>query len=411
MMRSTILVGFGWAAGLAIAAMLSGELVVSAKGAEAPVKIGVLTDLSGFAADSGGAGVVAAVKMAVRDSGGAVLGQPIEIVQADTLNKPDSAAQTARRWFEVEGVDAIVGLPVTPVALAVQNVARSQKKILLINEGASTELTGKQCSPYTVHFADDTNALAAGTARALVQEGNKDWFFLTADFAFGHTMEEAASKVVTELGGHVVGRALHPLNATDYASPLLQAQQSSANVIALANSAGDTINTIKQAAEFGVGRDGRQKLAGLLLFISDVHSLGLPVAQGLFVTTGFYWDEDENTRAFAKRFAAEFEGRMPTKAQANAYAEVKHYLAAIAAAKTKTPEAVMEAMRKLPIDYFGHPASLREDGRVLYDVALYQVKSPVESKGPWDYYKKIRSIPASDAFLPADPQACTFLKK
>ena len=193
--------------------------------------------------------MVAAVKMAVRDSGGAVLGQPIEIVQAETSNKPDSAAQTARRWFEVEGVDVIVGLPVTPVALAVQNVARSQKKILLINEGASTELTGKQCSPYTVHFADDTNALAAGTARALVQEGNKDWFFLTADFAFGHTMEEAASKVVTELGGHVVGRALHPLNATDYASPLLQAQQSSANVIALANSAEDTIDTIKQAAE------------------------------------------------------------------------------------------------------------------------------------------------------------------
>jgi branched-chain amino acid transport system substrate-binding protein len=397
-----------WAAELGFAAVLVVAACPCARADETPVKIGVLTDLSGFAADSGGAGVVAAVKMAVRDAGGKVLGQMVEVVQADTLNKPDGAAQTARRWLEVEGVDAIVGLP---VALAVQNVARAQKKILLINEGATTELTGKQCSPFTVHFADDTNALAAGTARALVQEGGKDWFFVTADFAFGHTMEEAASRIVTGMGGHVLGHALHPLNATDYASPLLQAQQSSANVIALANSAGDTINSIKQASEFGVGRDGRQKLAGLLLFISDVHSLGLQVAQGLYVTTGFYWDEDEGTQAFAKRFAAEFNGRMPTKAQANAYAEVKHYLAAVAAATTKSPEAVMEAMRKASIDYFGHPASLREDGRVMYDVALYQVKTPAESKAPWDYYKKIRVIPAKAAFLPVDPQACAFLKK
>ena len=349
--------------------------------------------------------------MAVKDAGGEALGKKIEVVQADTLNKPDSAAQTARRWFEVEGVDAVIGLPVTPVALAVQNVARAQKRILLINEGATTELTGKQCSPYTVHFADDTNALASGTARALVQEGGKDWFFVTADFAFGHTMEDAASRVVKAMGGNVVGHALHPLNASDYASPLLQAQQSGASVIALANSAGDTINSIKQAAEFGVGRDGRQKLAGLLLFISDVHSLGLPVAQGLFVTTGYYWDEDDGTRAFAKRFAAEFNGRMPTKAQANAYAEVKHYLAAVTSAKTKSPDTVMEAMRKTPIDYFGHQAELREDGRVMYDVALYQVKTQAESKAPWDYYKKVRVIAAKDAFLPADPQACAFLKK
>ncbi|MBV9977227.1 MAG: ABC transporter substrate-binding protein [Hyphomicrobiales bacterium] len=410
-MRLAAFAEFGCAALITVAVAISGGSARVAEAAEAPVKIGVLTDLSGFAADSGGAGVVAAVKLAVKDAGGSLLGQPIELVQADTLNKPDSAAQTARRWFEAEGVDAIVGLPVTPVALAVQNVARAQKKVLLINEGASTELTGRQCSPYTVHFADDTNALAAGTARALVEEGGKSWFFVTADFAFGHTMEEAASKVVTELGGHVVGHALHPLNATDYASPLLQAQQSNADVIALANSAGDTINAIKQAAEFTVGRDGRQKLTGLLLFISDVHSLGLDVAQGLFVTTGFYWDENDEARAFAKRFAAEFEGRMPTKAQANAYAEVRHYLAAIAAAKTKAPDAVMEAMRKAPIDYFGKTASLREDGRVLYDVTLYQVKSPTESKAPWDYYKKIRSITAKDAFLPADPQACAFLRK
>ncbi|MBV9136070.1 MAG: ABC transporter substrate-binding protein [Hyphomicrobiales bacterium] len=410
-MRLAAFAEFGCAVLITVAVAISGGRAGSAEAAEAPVKIGVLTDLSGFAADSGGAGVVAAVKLAVKDAGGSLLGQPIELVQADTLNKPDSAAQTARRWFEAEGVDAIVGLPVTPVALAVQSVARAQKKVLLINEGASTELTGRQCSPYTVHFADDTNALAAGTARALVEEGGKSWFFVTADFAFGHTMEEAASKVVTELGGHVVGHALHPLNATDYASPLLQAQQSNADVIALANSAGDTINAIKQAAEFAVGRDGRQKLTGLLLFISDVHSLGLDVAQGLFVTTGFYWDENDEARAFAKRFAAEFEGRMPTKAQANAYAEVRHYLAAIAAAKTKAPDAVMEAMRKAPIDYFGKTASLREDGRVLYDVTLYQVKSPAESKAPWDYYKKIRSITAKDAFLPADPQACAFLRK
>jgi branched-chain amino acid transport system substrate-binding protein len=398
-------------AGLCRLAFLGLAIPSLALAEETPVKIGVLTDLSGFAADSGGAGVVAAVKMAVKDAGAEVLGKTIDIVQADTLNKPDGAAQTARRWFEVEGVDAIVGLPVTPVALAVQNVARAQRKILLINEGATTELTGKQCSPYTVHFADDTNALASGTARALVQEGGKGWFFVTADFAFGHTMEDAASQVVKAMGGDVVGHALHPLNATDYASPLLAAQQSSANVIALANSAGDTINSIKQAAEFGVGRDGRQKLAGLLLFISDVHSLGVPVAQGLFVTTGYYWDQDDGSRAFAKRFAAEFNGRMPTKAQANAYAEVKHYLAAVADAKTKAPDVAMAAMRKMPVDYFGRKAYLREDGRVMYDVALYQVKTPAESKAPWDYYKEMRVIAASDAFLPADPEACAFLKK
>src|SRR4051812_31328674 len=290
-----------------VAALL---LVAPALAEERAVRIGVMGDMSGFASQVGGPGAVLAARMAVQDHAGTAAGMPIEVVEADMQNKPDIAAQIARRWFDVDGVDAIADLPVTPVALAVQGIARDKKKVLLISEAATTEITGRQCSPYTAHWADDTHALAAGTARALVESGAKRWFFLTADFAFGHAMQAAASAVVTALGGEVLGAARHPLATADFSSLLLQAQQSRADVIAFANVGADLVNAIKQASEFGLTRAG-QKLTGLVMFVSDVDALGLPVAQGLYVTSSFYWDRDDATRAFARRFAALNGGRMP----------------------------------------------------------------------------------------------------
>jgi branched-chain amino acid transport system substrate-binding protein len=305
-------------------------------------------------------------------------------------------------------VDAIADLPVTPVALAVQGIARDKKKVLLISEAATTEITGRQCSPYTAHWADDTHALAAGTARALVESGAKRWFFLTADFAFGHAMQAAASAVVTALGGEVLGAARHPLATADFSSFLLQAQQSRADVIAFANVGADLVNAIKQASEFGLTRAG-QKLTGLVMFVSDVDALGLPVAQGLYVTSSFYWDRDDATRAFARRFAALNGGRMPTKAHAATYAAVRHYLAAIDAAGTKDAAAVTAQMKRMPISYFGRPARMRADGRVVYDLDLYQVKAPAEQRQPWDYYRPVRTIPADQAFLSVEQGGCPFV--
>ena len=276
-------------------------LATPAAADERVVRIGVMGDMSGFASQVGGPGAALAARMAVQDHGARAAGMTVEVVDADMQNKPDIAAQIARRWFDVEGVDAIADLPVTPVALAVQGIARDKRRVLLISEAATTELTGRQCSPYTAHWADDTHALAAGTARALVESGAKRWFFLTADFAFGHAMQAAASEVVTALGGEVLGAARHPLATADFSSFLLQAQQARADVVAFANVGADLVNAIKQASEFGLARAG-QKLTGLIMFVSDVDALGLPVAQGLYVTSGFYWDRDDETRAFARRF-------------------------------------------------------------------------------------------------------------
>src|SRR3954467_6057401 len=361
-------------------------LATPAAADERVVRIGVMGDMSGFASQVGGPGAALAARMAVQDHGARAAAMTVEVVDADMQNKPDIAAQIARRWFDVEGVDAIADLPVTPVALAVQGIARDKKRILLISEAATTELTGRQCSPYTAHWADDTHALAAGTARALVESGAKRWFFLTADFAFGHAMQAAASAVVTALGGEVLGAARHPLATADFSSFLIQAQQSRADVIAFANVGADLVNAIKQASEFGLTRAG-QKLTGLIMFVSDVDALGLPVAQGLYVTSGFYWDRDQETRTFARRFAPLSAGRMPTKAHAATYAAVRHYLTAIDAAGTKDAAAVTAQMKRMPISYFGRPARIWADGRVVYDLDLYQVKAPAEQRQPWDYYR------------------------
>ncbi len=373
------------------------------------LRIGVMGDLSGYSMEIGGPGAVLATRMAVEDHGGRAAGMKVDVIQADFLNKPDVAAQIARRWFDVENVDVITDLPNTPSALAVARLGKEREKIILVAEAATPELTTGQCSPTTVHIADDTNSLAAGTARALLERGLKSWFFLTADFGFGHQMQASAERVVRAGGGTVLGAVRHPLAASDFSSFLLQAQASKAQVIALANVGDDTTNAIKQAAEFGL-MAGTQVVAGLLMVISDIRALGLQVAKGLYVTEGFYWDANEKSRDFGRRFAARNNGKMPTKAHACNYIGVRHYLAAVDAAGTKEPKAVMAKMREMPVDYLGKPARLREDGRMIYDLDLFQVKSPQESKGPYDFYKHVRKIAAEEAFPPVNRAACAMLK-
>jgi len=392
-------------AGAALTALLSAGGALAGQNA---IKIGVMIDGSGFAQDIGGAGAVTAAEMAAADYGGKALGKPIQIISADMQNKPDVASSIARQWFDQDQVDAITDLPVSSVGLAVQQVGKEKKKVLLISAAATAELTGAQCSPTSIQWADDTEALANGTAKAIVASGGKKWFFITADFAFGAAMEGAASAVIKAAGGEVVGDVKHPLGTNDFSSYLLKAQASGANIIGLANVGLDSIATIRQAGEFGITQGGQQ-LAGFIVFISDIHSLGLKTAQGTYVTTGFYWDDNEATRAFAKRFF-EKRQRMPTKEQANTYAAVLHYLKAIDAAKTDDAEKVTAQMKAMPTDYFGRAGSIRQDGRVLYDLALYQVKKPEESKYPWDYYKKVRDITAAEAFRPLATGGCPFVK-
>lgn len=392
-------------AGTALVALLAAGSALAGQNA---IKIGVMIDGSGFAQDTGGVGAVTAAEMAAADYGGKALGKPIQIVSADMQNKPDVASSIARQWFDQDRVDAITDLPVSSVGLAVQQVGREKKKVLLISAAATTELTGAQCSPTSIQWADDTAALANGTAKAVVANGGKKWFFITADFAFGAAMEAAAGAVIKASGGEVVGDVKHPLGTNDYSSYLLKAQASGANVIGLANVGMDSIATIRQAGEFGITQAGQQ-LAGFIVFISDIHSLGLKTAQGTYVTTGYYWDDSDGTRAFAKRFF-EKRQRMPTKEQANTYAAVLHYLKAIDAAQTDEAEQVTARMKAMPTDYFGRKGSIRADGRVLYDLALYQVKKPEDSKYPWDYYRKIRDIPAAEAFRPLADGGCPFIK-
>ncbi|GGF38986.1 ABC transporter permease [Aliidongia dinghuensis] len=391
--------------GAALAALL---VAGGATAGQNAIKIGVMIDGSGFAQDTGGIGAVTAAEMAAADYGGKALGRPIQIISADMQNKPDVASSIARQWFDQDQVDTITDLPVSSVGLAVQQIAKEKHKVLLISAAATTELTGAQCSPYSIQWADDTAALANGTARAVVANGGKKWFFITADFAFGQAMETAASNVIKAAGGEVVGGVKHPLGTTDFSSYLLKAQASGANVIGLTNVGLDSIATIRQAGEFGITQSGQQ-LAGFIVFISDIHTLGLKTAQGTYVTTGFYWDDSDQTRAFAKRFF-EKRQRMPTKEQANTYAAVLHYLKALDASHSDDAEKVAAEMKAMPTDYFGRKGSIRADGRVLYDLALYQVKKPEEAKYPWDYYKKIRDIPAAEAFRPLADGGCPFVK-
>ena len=373
------------------------------------IKIGVLGDMSGMASDTGGEGVVESVRMAIADVGGTVLGKPVTVVLADTLNKPDIASGIARRWFDQEGVDVIVDLPVSSVGLAVQEVGRERKRILLNTATAAADLTGRLCSPWTVAWADDTVALARSTARAVVDLGGKGWYFVAADYAFGMSMERDASAVINKTGGRVVGSVRHPLNTNDFASFLISAQSSGADVVALANFGTDAITAIKQAHEFGL-IDAHRKMVAFALFITDVKSLGLEAAQGLILSEDFYWDDNDATRAWSKRFY-DARKQMPSRDHASAYASTMHYLRAVQAAGTTDAEAVMAKMRELPADHFGQPVHIRADGRAMLDMNVYQVKTPAQSKGPWDLYNKIGTVPANQAFGSLEEGGCPFLKQ
>ena len=377
--------------------------------ADEPVRIGVLADETGPFRDISGYGARAAVELAVEDFGGKVGRHPIEIVHADHQNKPDVGTAILRRWFDTEGVDVVTDLSISSVALAAQSLAREKHKALLITGGASSDVTGKACTPFATQWSDDTYSLAHGTGRAVVQAGGKSWFFLTVDYVFGHTMYADASKAVQDAGGTVLGNVTHPINAADFSAYLLQAQASKAQIVGLANVGPDTTNAIKQAKEFGLAAAG-QRLAGFLVFITDVDAIGLDAAAGLLVTEGFYWDQNDVARAFAKRFMAKV-GKMPSKEQAAGYAAVTHYLNASMAAGSKDAEAVNRQMRAMQADYFGKKATIREDGRVLFDLTLFEVKSPSESRYPWDYYKVVRTIPQGEAFRPTSEGGCYMYAK
>ena len=373
------------------------------------VKIGVLNDQSGTYSDLSGMGSVEAVRMAVEDFGGKVLGKPVEVVFADHQNKPDIGANIANKWIDVEKVDMIIDLPTTSVCLAVQEICKNKNRIDIISTGASVILTNENCSPTGFHWAYDNYALAKGTGTAMVKDGGDTWFFLTADYAFGHDLEKSTSEAVIKAGGKVLGSVRHPFPNNDFASFLLQALSSQAKVIGLANAGGDTINAIKQASEFGLTQKGL-RLAGLLVFISDVHSLGLKTAQGLVVTTGFYWDLNDETRAWSKRWSQRMNGRMPTMSQAGCYSGAMHYLKAIQAAGTDEAKAVSQKMRELPVnDFFAKNGKVREDNRMVHDMYLVQVKTPEESKYPWDYYKVLRTIPGDEAYKPLSETLCPYL--
>ena len=376
------------------------------------VKIGVLTDMSGLYADLAGPGSATAAKMAVDDYLKATKSSlKVEVVAADHQNKADVGASIARKWFDSERVDAIADVPTSSVALAVHEVAREKGKLLLNSGAASSDLTGKDCSPNTVHWTYDTWMLANGTGSAIVKTGGNTWFFLTADYAFGHALERDTSAVVTKGGGKVLGSVKVPLATQDFSSFLLQAQSSKAKIIGLANAGGDTINSIKQAAEFGITKGG-QNLAGLLVFLADVHGLGLQTAQGLILTETFYWDLNDQTRAWSKRFAAANGGKYPTMVQAGVYASVLHYLKAIDAGKTDDGTKTVVKMKELPTDdpLFGKGV-IRADGRKIHPAYLFEVKKPAESKGPYDYYKLRATIPADQAFRPIDQGECPLVAK
>ena len=388
--------------GYGAAAMLG--LTAKARAAGAPIRLGVLGDQSGITADAGGPGSVLAARMAVADFGGVVGDRPVEVLTADMLMKPDVASQIAARWFDVDGVDAIVDLPLSSAALAVLEVARERRKTTLITAAATADFTGSKCSPYNVHWIDDSYSLAHATARAVVAAGGKTWFFVTADYVFGTAMQTDATAAVAAAGGTVLGSVRNPIGATDFSGFLLAASSSGANVIGLASVGGDTITAIKQAAEFGLGKAG-QRLAGFLVFITDVHALGLEVAQGLYVSSGFYWDQNAAARAFSERFMRDRKA-MPTKSQAATYAATLHWLKAVQAAGTTDGATVNQQMRAMSGDFFGKPVTIRTDGRALYDMDLYQVKAPAESRAPWDYYRLISTVPAADAFRPVAEGGC-----
>lgn len=376
------------------------------------VKIGVLDDMSGPYADIQGPGDVVAVKMAVEDFGGKVNGKPIEVVSADVQLKADVGGAIARRWYDVEKVDAILGLGTSAVALAVQGIAQEKNKVSIATSVGSTALTGKACSPNGIHWVYDTYALAKGTATATMKQGGGDsWFFITADYAFGQSLESDTAAIVKQNNGKVVGSVRAPVNSPDFSSFLLQAQSSKAQVIGLANAGADTINTIKNASDFGIVAGG-QKLAGLLVLITDIHSIGLKDAQGLLFTEAYYWDQNDETRAFAKRFAERHGGKPPTMFQAGIYSAAMHYLKGVKAAGTDEAKPVIAEMKKIPVnDFMTKNGSIREDGRMMRDMYLLQAKKPSESKSEWDLMKVVATIPADQAFRPLSESECPLVKK
>jgi branched-chain amino acid transport system substrate-binding protein len=388
--------------------LLAALLLASAAPASAQVKIGVLSDMNSLYADITGKGTGVAARMAAQDFG-PVLGKPVEIVTADHQNKADVATNIARNWYDNEGVDMITDGGSSAVALAVEDLSRQKQKLVLFNGPASSDITGKNCSPYAAHWNYDTYALSHVTGSAIVKSGGKSWFFIGADYAFGHALERDTAAVVEAEGGKVLGAVYAPINTSDFSSFLLQAQASKSNIIGLANAGGDTTNSIKQGSEFGITQGG-QKFAALLMFITDIHALGLKAAQGLQFTTAFYWDQNAETRAFSQRFIKEV-GHMPTMVQAGVYSATIHYLKAVKALGNKDPLKVMEKMRETPInDFMTHNGQLRIDGRVLRDMYLLEVKKPEDSKGPWDYAKIIQTVAGDKAFRPLDKGGCPLVQ-
>ena len=396
-------------AAMALALMLA-PAVAPAQVSDGVVRVGVLNDVSGPYADFAGPGSVLAARMAAEDHGGRALGMPIEVVGGDHQNKPDVGAALARRWIDTDRVDMIIDMPNSAVALAVQQVGRERNKIIINTSAVTTELTGRQCSPTGFHWVLDSYALSSGISRAVMRQGGMSWFYLTVDYEGGYANERGSEAVVKAEGGQVLGRARHPLNTADFSSFLLRAQSSRAQVVALANGGADTINAIKQAGEFGLTRQG-QRLIGFFLNITDVKALGLQTAQGVVAIDGWYWDQSEETRAFAKRFAERHHGAMPTQYQAGVYSGVRHWLKAIEAAGTDEGLAVAAKMRELPVeDVFAHGGRVRADGRHIHDVNLIEVKKPEDSTGPWDLYRIIATIPGEQAFRPLNEGGCPLVQ-
>jgi branched-chain amino acid transport system substrate-binding protein len=384
--------------------LVGGISAASAQISDGIVKIGVLSNQSAVGSDASGVAAATAARLAVEDFGGRVSGAPIEVIDADFAEKPDNAALIARRWFDTEKVDAIADMPVSSAALAVQEVARTAKRTLLIGGAVTADLTGKACSPYGTHWTDNSRALTSAVVQGVTKAAGETWFFLAVDYALGASLQRDATAEIEKLGGKVLGGVRYPLGAPDMASFLLQAQASRAHVIGLASVGKDTINAIKEAQEFRIQQSGQQ-MAAFLVFITDIHGLGLEAAQGLNVASGFYWDQNDETRKFAQRLFARHQ-RMPTKEQAAVYASVRHYLKAVATAGTDDAAIVNRKMREMPVDYFGQTGSIRPSGRVLYDLTLYKVASPAESKKLWDYYLPVRVIAKEAAFGPAEDSAC-----
>ena len=398
-------------AALALALLAAAPAAAEAQVSDDVVRVGVLTDLSGPYADFAGPSSVVAARMAVEDHGGRALGKAIEVVGGDHQNKPDVGGALARRWVDTDRVDMVIDMPNSAVALAVQQVGRERNRVIINTSAASTELTGRQCSPVGFHWVSDSYALSNGTTRAVVGQGGRSWYFLTVDYEGGYALERGSEAAVNAQGGRVLGRARHPLNTADFSSFLLQAQASRAQVVALANAGTDTINAIKQAGEFGLTRGG-QRLVGMFVNITDVKALGLATAQGVVATEAWYWDRDDESRAFARHFAERHRGAMPTQYQAGIYSAVRHYLKAIEAAGTDEAMAVAARMRALPVDdMFARGGRVREDGRHVHDMHLVEAKKPEESRGPWDLYRILATVPADQAFRPMAEGGCPLVRQ